>query len=162
MKKTIIITIITVIIGFTAGGIIAISYFAPGMSSAMFMLQEVEIAMMEEAAVQAYSDEPNEVAVWALENHIKTLNRLKEERSSAEVEDPYVIISPDQSLVLTHTRLGLLYKKMNNQLKSTHHFEQAMSHIENARLRGIKNQDDLITLVNRMDQYNDANQSSND
>lgn len=151
MKKTIIFTLLGFMIGLALGHIVTMAFTGYKIATAMFMLQEKEIFEMEEVAVQAYYDEPNEVAVWALENHIKTLNRLKEERSSSSVEDPYFILSPAQSLVLTHARLGQLYKKMGCIEKSKHNFEQAMSNIENAKLKVIKTEEDLVVLINRLD-----------
>jgi len=154
MRKTIIFTLLGFVIGLAVGFIITAAFSGDKMARVMFMLQEGEIIEMEDAAVQAYHNQPNEVAIWALENHIKTLNRLKEERSSAEVENPYFILSPTQSLVLTHTRLGQLYKKMGYVEKSKHNFEQAMSNIKNARLKAVKTEEDLIALINRLDQKN--------
>jgi len=152
MRKTIIFTLLGFVIGLAVGHIVTLAFFGYKTARAMFMLQEKEIFEMEDATVQAYHNQPNEVAIWALENHIKTLNRLKEERSSAGVENPYFILSPAQSLVSTHTRLGQLYKKMGYVEKSKHNFEQAMSNIENARLKAIKTEEDLIALIKRLDQ----------
>ena len=151
MRKTIIFTLLAFVIGLALGYIITTAFTGYKIASAMFMLQEQEILEMEEVAVQAYYNEPNEVAVWALENHIKTLNRLKEERSPSDVENPYFILSPAQSLVCTHARLGQLYKKMGCVEKSKHNFEQAMSNIENAKLKAIKTVEDLVALINRLD-----------
>jgi tetratricopeptide (TPR) repeat protein len=152
MRKTIIFTVLGFAIGLALGCIITMASTGYKIATAMFMLQEKEIYEMEEAAVQAYHNQPNEVAIWALENYIKTLNRLKEERSSAEVENPYLILSPAQSLVLTHARLGQLYKKMGYVEKSKHNFEQAMANIESAGLKAIKTEEDLIALIKRLDQ----------
>lgn len=152
MRKTIIFTLLGFVIGIALGCIITMVFEGYKIASGMFMLQEKEIFEMEEAAIQAYYNEPNEVAAWALENYIKTLNKLKEERSSAEVENPYFILSPAQSLVFTHARLGQLYKKMGYVEKSKHNFEQAMSNIENARLKVIKTEEDLIAFINRLDE----------
>jgi len=152
MRKTIIFTLLGFVIGLAVGFIITVAFFGPKMAQAMFMLQEAEICEMEDAAVQAYHNQPNEVAIWALENYIKTLNKLKEQRSSADVENPYLILSPAQSLVLTHARLGQLYKKMGHVEKSKHNLEQAMSNIENAGLKVIKTEEDLIAFINRLDE----------
>ncbi|MHC4115461.1 MAG: hypothetical protein ACYSSL_09120 [Planctomycetota bacterium] len=151
MKKTIIFTLLGFVIGLALGYIGTMASTGYKIASAMFMLQEKEIIEMEEVAVQAYYNEPNEVAVWALENHIKTLNRLKEERSSSGVEDPYWILFPAQSLVFTHARLGQLYNKMGCIEKSKHNFEQAMSNLENANLKAIKTGEDLVAFINRLD-----------
>ncbi len=152
MRKTIIFTLLGFVIGLAVGFIITVAFFGPKTAQVMFMLQEKEIYEMEDAAVQAYHNQPNEVAIWALENYIKTLNKLKEQRSSAEVENPYLILSPARSLVLTHTRLGQLYKKMGHVEKSKHNLEQAMSNIEKAGLKVIKTEEDLIAFINRLDQ----------
>ena len=156
MKKIIIFTLLGFVIGLAVGCIITMAFLGHKMASAMFMLQEKEIFEMEEATVQAYYNQPNEVAIWALENYIKTLNRLKEERSSAEVENPYFILSPVQSLTFAHTRLGQLYKKTDNIEKSKYHFKQAMSHIKNTKLKVIKTEEDLIDFINILDQNVDA------
>ena len=152
MRKTIILVLIALVIGFAAGYVMAMAFYGYKIASGMFMLQEKEIFEMEEAALQAYHNQPNEVAIWALENYINTLNRVKEERSSAGVENPYFILSPIQSLAFSHARIGQLYKKMGNVEKSKYHFEQAMSHIENSRLKVIKTEADLIDFINRLDQ----------
>lgn len=151
MKKTFIFTLLGFVIGLALSHILTMVYSGYKISSAMFMLQEKAVFEMEEATVQAYYNEPNEVAVWALENYIKTLNRLKEERSLTCVENPYFFLSPAQSLVCTHARLGQLYKKMGCVEESKHNFEQAMSNIENAELKAIETEEDLVALINRLD-----------
>ncbi|MHC4424197.1 MAG: hypothetical protein ACYSWR_05955 [Planctomycetota bacterium] len=152
MRKTIVFTLLGFVIGLVLGCIITMAFYGHTTASAMFMLQEKEIFEMEEAAVQAYHNEPNEVAIWALENYINTLNRLKKERSSAEVENPYFILSPVQSLAIAHARIGQLYRKTGNVEKSRYHFEQAMSHIKNSKLKVIKTEADLIDFINSLDQ----------
>ena len=152
MKKTIILVLIALVIGFAAGYVIATAFYGYKMASVMFMLQEKEVFEMEEAALQAYHNQPNEVAIWALENYINTLNRVKEERSSAGVENPYFLLTPIQSLAFCHARIGQLYEKTGNVEKSNYHFEQAMSHVKNSQMKGIKTEADLIDAINRTDQ----------
>lgn len=152
MRKTIIFTLLGFVTGLALGLITTMAFTGYKIASAMFVLQEKEIFEMEEAAIQAYYNEPNEVAIWVLDNYINRLSKLKEERSSTEVEEPYVFLSPDYSLVLAHARLGQLYKKMGHVEKSRRNFEQAMSNIENARLGVIKTEEDLIAFMNRLDQ----------
>ena len=152
MKKTIIFTLLGFVIGLALGYIVTMAFAGYKIASVMFMLQEKEIIKMEEVAIQAYYNEPNEVAVWALENHIKTLNRLIEERSTADVENPYVFLTPIQSLAFAHTRIGELCKKMGDVEKSKYHFEQAIVHIKNTNLKFIKTEEDLINFVNNLDQ----------
>jgi hypothetical protein len=128
MWKKIAIVGLYLVTGFILGSSISIVYATRTMAQAMFMFQETEIFELEEAAEQAYHNQPNEVAVWALENYINALNRLKEQRSSAKVENLYIFPSTAQSSLLAHARLGKLYKKMNELEKSKYHFEQAISY----------------------------------
>lgn len=106
---------------------------------------------MGEAAEDAYYNQPKEVAVWALENYIKTLNELKKERSHAEAENPYFILSPDTDLVFAHARLGKLYKQMGNDEKSRHHFDQAISLGKNTSLKCIDTEQDCLRALDALD-----------
>jgi hypothetical protein len=106
---------------------------------------------MEEASVDAYYNQPAEVAVWALENYISTLNRLKEERASFEVENPYFLLRPDPSIVFSHARLGQLYKKLNNTGKHKYHFEQAMSKSKEINFPAFDTEEKLIDFIHRVD-----------
>lgn len=79
MKKTIILTLLGFVIGLAIGCIATMAFLGHKLASSMFVLQEKKIFEMEEASVKAYYDQPAEVAIWALENYISTLNKLKEE-----------------------------------------------------------------------------------
>lgn len=148
--KTIGFAILFLAIGLVLGFIFSAAYFGHTISTSMFMLQEKEIFELEEATEKAYYNQPIEVAIWALENYIDTLNRLKEERSSADVENPYFILSPDSSLAIAHARLWKLYKEVNNSEKSRYHLEQAISHG-----KGLATEEDLIRLLANLDKNRD-------
>ena len=64
------------VIGCILGVILNMTYFGHKVATVMFMLQEKEISKIGEAAEDAYYNQPNEVAVWALESYIKTLRTL--------------------------------------------------------------------------------------
>ena len=148
--KTIGFAILCLVIGFGLGFIFSAAYFGHVAATSMFLLQEKEIFELEEATEKAYYNQPNEVAIWALENYIDTLNKLKEERSSADVENPYFILSPDYSLAIAHARLWKLCKEMNNSEKSRYHLEQAISHC-----KPIATEEDLIRLLANLDRVHD-------
>jgi hypothetical protein len=156
MWKKIGLAVLYLLIGCLLGSFLSMAYMGYKVATAMFMLQEKEIFQMEEAAVRAYYTEPNEVAVWALENQINILNKLKEERSQADVNQPYFFYWPDQSLALLHARLGQLYNKMNNSEKSNYHFDQALYYSKRA-LRNVNTREDLLKLVTKIDESVDAN-----
>lgn len=151
MWKKIVLGVACLVVGFVLGGIISMAYMGHTISKAMFLLQEKEIFKMGEAAEEAYYNEPNEVAVWALENYIKTLNEVKEERAPAGVENPYFVLTPDSDLVFTHLRLGKLYKKMGNEEKSRYHFEQAISQSKHTKIKGLDTEEDCVKMLEALD-----------
>jgi tetratricopeptide (TPR) repeat protein len=151
MWKKIGLIILCLAIGCGLGVVFSISYMGRTLAIGMFTLQEKEIFNMGEAAEDAYYNEPNEVAVWALLNYIKTLNELKEERRPAKVKSPYFVLSPDTDLVFAHARLGKLYKQMGNTEKSQYHFEKAIFYSKDAGPKSIKTQEDCLMMLDCLD-----------
>ena len=151
MWKKIGLIILCLVIGCILGGVLSMAYLGHNLATAMFMLQEKEIVEMGEAVEDAYYSQPNEVAVWALESYIKTLNKVKEERGHAGVEDPYLILSPDTDLVFAHARLGKLYKQLGNDEKSQSNFEQAISLSKNTKLKCINTEEDCLKTLDALD-----------
>lgn len=137
--------------GCVLGVFISMAYMGRTLAIGMFSLQEKEIFNIGQAAEDAYYNEPNQVAVWALENYIKTLNNLKEERKPATVKNPYFILTPDIDLLFAHARLGKIYKQMGNDEKSRYHFEQAISHSKNTRLKSLNTQEDCEKMLDALD-----------
>lgn len=152
MWKKIGLIVLCLVIGCILGGVLSMAYMGHNLAKGMFMLQEKEIFEMGEAAEDAYYSQPNEVAVWALESYIKTLNKVKEERSPAGIENPYFIfLSPDKDLVFAHARLGKLYKQMGNDEKSRYHFEQAISCSKLTSFECINTEEDCLKILDGLD-----------
>ena len=151
MWKKIGLVVLCLAIGCVLGVVLSMAYSGHKLATVMFMLQEKEIFKMGEAAEDAYYNQPNEVAVWALENQIKRLNKVKEERSAAGVENPYFMLSPDTDLVFAHLRLGKLYKQMGSDEKSRYNFEQAISLGKNTRLKCINTEEDCLRTLDALD-----------
>lgn len=151
MWKKIGLVVLGLVIGCVLGGILSMAYFGHTLATGMFMLQEKEIFKMGEAAEDAYYNQPNEVAVWALENYIKILNELKEERSHEEAENPYFMLSPDTDLVFAHARLGKLYKQVGYDEKSRYHFEQAISCSKYTPWKSINTEEDCLRILDASD-----------
>jgi hypothetical protein len=128
MWKKIGLVVLGFVIGCVLGVILSMTYFGRTFAIGMFTFQEKEIFNQGEAAEDAYYNEPNEVAVWALTTYIKTLNELIKERSPAKVKNPYLLLDPDIDLFLAHARLGKIYKQMGKTEESKYHFEQAITH----------------------------------
>ncbi len=151
MKKIIIFTLLGVVIGFAVGWFGAMAHLGHNLAAFMVTSQEREIIEFENSAVDAYYNQPTEAATWALETYIATLNRVKEERASAEVEGPYFFLRPDDSLISSHARLGQLYKKLNNTEKSKYHFEQAMSKWTEIHKHPFPTEEELLAFIHRLD-----------
>ena len=154
MWKKIGLIVLCLAIGCILGVILNMAYFGHKLATGMFMLQEKEICEMGGTAVDAYYNQPNEVAVWVLESYIKTLNKVKQERSLTRVENPYFILSPDTDLVFAHARLGKLYKQMGNAEKSRYHFEQAISHSKHAESKcfnTLNTEEDCVRMLEALD-----------
>ena len=159
MWKRIGLIVISLLVGCGLGVVLTMIYAGHTLAAGMFLLQDREMCSMGAAAENAYYNEPNEVAVWAMSNYIKTLSRIKEERMSAEVENHYFVLSPVTDLVYAHMRLGNLYKKMGNTEKSRYHFEQAISLSKitlNAeedclKVEGLNTQEDCLERIALID-----------
>ena len=154
MKKTILFTLLGLVIGIIIGGIGVVAYCGSGFEGlvkTMLMVQEKEIAEMKIDATKAYHEQPPEVAIWALENYIDNLNTLKEERTQNGTEAPYIFLTPDRSLVFSHARLGQLYKKLDNAEKSKYHFAQAMSKSKEIKLPAFETEEKLIEFIHKVD-----------
>ena len=155
MKKIIILTLSGLLIGLIIGCLGTMAYFGHDLAVAMFSLQEVEILEFENSAVDAYDNQPTEVAIWALENFIGMLNRIKKERAPAEVENPYLMLTPDTSLVFSHARLAQLYQKMNNVEKYKYHLEQAVTKGKETHLSALDSEEKLINFIHKLDSSED-------
>ncbi len=151
MWKKIGLIVLRLVIGFVLGVILSMAYSGHTLATGMFMLQEKEIFKMGEAAEDAYYNQPNEVAAWALESYIKTLNEVKEEHSQARVENPYFILSPDTDLVFAHARLGKLYKQIGNAEKSRYHFEQAISYSKQTKMTDLDTEENCAKMLDALD-----------
>lgn len=157
MWKKIGLVILCLVTGFILGYILTMANYGRKLATGMFMLQEKEICKMGVAAEDAYYSQPNEVAVWALENYIKTLNEVKEERSQTGVENPYFILSPDIDLVFAHARLGKLYKQMGDAENSRYYFEQAISHSKHTKMKKLDTEEDCMRMLDELDKTRSKN-----
>ena len=156
MWKKIGLVILGLVIGGVLGSVGTMAYCGYSLAKCMFMLQEKEILRIGERAEEAYHNQPNEVAAWALTSYIETLKELKEERSVAESENPYLLLTPDRDLVFAHGRVGQLYKEMDNAEKSRYHFKEALSYCSSNGPKFIKTEADLMNYINKLDEMQDV------
>ena len=152
MKKVIIFTFIGLLLGFGLGVVSNMVYIGYKISSTMFVLQEVELLLNEEAAIKAYLNEKPEVGIWAIENFINALNRVIEERREAG-NDEYFFMIGDRKEILKydHVRLALLYEKTGNDLKRKENFEKAFEYCGSNEIEKELLEDRLIKTVTQLD-----------
>lgn len=160
LKKALFLTLVVFIIGLVIGFVGTLDYFGHTTATLMLLNQEMEIVEFEGSTVDAYYNQPTEVAIWALENYINTLNRVKEEHALADTEKPYILFSPDRSLALSHARLVLLYKKLNDPEKCKYHFEMATSQTKGINLSAFDTEEKLIEFIHKLNSGTGKNNNS--
>jgi tetratricopeptide (TPR) repeat protein len=151
MWKIILLAAACLVAGFIVGGFLFVYYFTPKYASMMFILQEGEVIKFSEAAKEAYCNEPNETAVWALNYYIEDLSQMAKDRNPSEGEGQFFIINFNRGLAFAHARLGILYRKLGDLEKSQYHFDEAMAFVEAAGLKPITTQEDLEQFISKFD-----------
>jgi len=150
-KKTIAFTITGLVIGIGLGIIGSITYLGRELATNMFILHDMELAMNENSTIQAYLNESPEVGIWALENYIKTMNRVIKERKVDNNQPSFMMIRPEPTLRFAHARLALLYEKTGNDLKRKENFEKAFEYCESMKMKRELLEEKLIELVTKLD-----------
>jgi hypothetical protein len=150
-EKTIAFTIIGLIIGIGLGIIGTMAYSGQELATGMFMLQDMELMMNENSAIQAYLNESPEVGIWALENYIKAINRVIKERKVDNNKPYFFIIKSEPTLRFAHVRLALLYEKTGNDSKRKENFEKAFEYCDSMKIERELLEKKLIELVAKLD-----------
>jgi tetratricopeptide (TPR) repeat protein len=151
MWKKIGLVILGLVIGFVFGFILSMAYSGYTLATGMVFFQGKEIIDMGQAAEDAYYNEPNEAAVWALTKYIEILNETKEWQSSAKVKKSPFYIDPNHAFFLSHARLGKIYKRMGKTEESRYHFEQAITHSKSR----ANTEEDCLKTLDALDKLHD-------
>ena len=75
-------TFLAFLVGVVIGIIANMGFSTWKMARGMFCLQDVGLSQFGAFATQAYLNEPPEVGIWDLTNHIKEVNRVLKERDN--------------------------------------------------------------------------------
>ncbi len=150
-KKTIALTILSLVIGIGIGIIFCIAYFGPKLARSMFILQETELVRNEDSAMQAYLNESPEVGIWALENYINSLNQVIKEREIEDNQHVFFMVKPKITLRYAHVRLALLYEKTGNDLKRKENLEKAFEYCDSMKIERELLEERLIEVVTKFD-----------
>ncbi len=118
----------------------------PKVAVNILMVQEMEIFQFGQIAEDAYFNQTHEIAIWSLEKYIDVLNRIKRERSSMKKERPFWMLAPDAELQISHTRLALIYKKMDNLEKFKFHIKKGIE-----ALPRMMSEEKLVSFVKKLD-----------
>lgn len=151
MWKKILLIAGCVIAGLIVGFLAAIMIVVPNMSKAMFMMQEKEIFELGEAAQNAYLNEPNEVALWAMTTYLKRLDNLATERNIGEDKPVYCFLNPVDR-VIANARIWNLYYRIGEKDKAQEHFRLATECAKGTCFEAMKTEEDWLKLVHRMDE----------
>jgi tetratricopeptide (TPR) repeat protein len=136
--------------GAVIGGAAVFELVMPTMVKSVFLIQEKEIFELGEAAKEAYFNEPNETAVWALKTYIKSMDKIEAERQAADANKIYVLLSPDDK-VIARARLGCVYYRIGQMEKAQEQFKLATEDRASSMGYRFKTQDDWMQLVKQMD-----------
>lgn len=154
MLKKIILFALGLLTGCVISSIIVMALYGYRLSRGMFMLQDMDIIMVGEAAREAYLSEDPEIGIWALENYLGFFNVVIEQRTTNqttdEVEDFFVLATPGLRWT-SYIRLGLLYEKVGNEKKRDESFQEA-GKLFKEEYDASKNIERMIKFVNKQDE----------
>jgi hypothetical protein len=151
MWKKITALLLCFVVGLIVGAFAAWFYTFPNSVRMMFFLQEGEIAQLEDVVVEAYHNEPNDVAIWALETYVDALNRIVNDRIEADADSSYLFLTPDTSFIFAHTRLGYLYQQMGDPNSADFHFKQALYYSDKLGWDCVDSPEVLLEIVEKLD-----------
>lgn len=143
MKKQLLIGVFVFLGGF-GGGILTYEVLAREYYQALVDTYWMKYKQeMEDKAYQAYKGESPTVAIWALKNLINDLNHRQE--SSWEDNNSIFL-----KLQLSHIRLALMYKQVDDNLKYHEHIQKAII-LSNQKFYEMNTEESLMELVRKAD-----------
>jgi hypothetical protein len=146
--------VLCIMAGFAAGGILSFAYSRWSFFDILKTEITNDIWTLHKTAADAYYDEPNKVAITALNYSITTLNNLRQslkERYYGNANFTGKINSYFYpTLAAENAMIGNLYKKLGNAEKSKYYFDLAISlcrYIKSDVPINLKTEEDFIKLL---------------
>lgn len=126
-------------------------YIAPTKEQAIELVDHFRMAEWGKIASKALTNEDPEIAIWAMDSFID----LQEKRCDPLKEvnkDSFSIYRKD--LILAYGRRAIVAKALGDEQKYKNSISKALSYakIEN-HWRGIKNAEDLLSMVNKCSKF---------
>ena len=151
MWKIILLAAACIVIGFVVGSFVGKVNLVSSVDEAVFVTQESLAFKFGQAAKDAYYNEPNQTAVWALKYYIGSINEMIRDRGLENMKPDSFFTGFNQDLIIAHARLGILYRKLGDLKESKFHFDEAMSIVRSTGLEFVKTPEDLEKLVSSWD-----------
>ncbi len=151
-KKAILIGTGGFILGLAIGVVGKEIYDGKSVADGLFLMKELEVARSGEEAFKGYQHESIPVAIYALKQHLITLNHAEDVGGDNPVFMGKVQILRETAF--THTRLSRLYTQEGEADLSAEHMAQSLHYIaQTDRYAGITNEATMLELVAKFDQH---------
>ena len=111
-----------------------------------YLMNQMHIADWERRAMQAYTEEKPEVAIWALENLVDLLS--KQHQMNAD-DEKYDFLKTD--LILAHGRLALTFKATGNTQQYQHNISKSLELAKQIYKQEIQTEKDLLEFIKKVD-----------
>jgi hypothetical protein len=156
-KKTWFICIGCLIGGLVVGAFCGVLYTTKQFAETLALLKETELSESGERAFQAYQNETNSVAIYALTQDINTLQDAKELGNNPFFATPTEI---QRRLMVNHARLAKLFAESGQTNASMAHIAEALKYAQEtsadpntvARFSFITNETQLFETLAKFDQ----------
>ncbi|MFH2139012.1 MAG: hypothetical protein ABII88_10990 [Candidatus Omnitrophota bacterium] len=142
-KKILFIVLTSFLVGLIIGALGVSIYSGKTIGNIMSVSGLHFRADWSERAFQAYKNEDPKVAIWSLENFAKIL----EEHEKLYIKDKKII---QADIVLTYTRLAILFKDKKDDIKYKEYISKALN-ISREAYPDVKTEEDLLSFLKKID-----------
>jgi len=139
------------ILGLALGVGGAMVYLGKSVAGALVLLKEIEVAQSGDRAFEAYQRESGAVAIYALGQHLKTLEGVRD--IGDETPAFLTRLQIARETAFTHARWAKLYEDDGQTELARKHVAEALDHIaQPEKFRSITNTSALMDLVRKYDE----------
>jgi hypothetical protein len=127
------------------------TYSGKSIAGALALLKEIELTQSGDRAFEAYQRESRPVAIYALTQHLKTLEGIQDIGSESPAFLTRLHVYPDTAF--THARLAKLYEADGQTQLAGKHAAAALHHIAKVeKFSTVTNRSGLLDVVARFDE----------
>jgi len=161
MLKKIVFAFVFIVIGALIGGVGVMAAMGHHMSRGMLMLQEWDLIKIQDAAEDAYKNQPPEVGIWALNFYLDFFDGIIEQRIDAVGDEDYkdedvFLFSYPGDKWLSYVQLAVLYDRLGD----TENRDEAIQKAKEIRFFKAENADEeMMKLIDKMSRELDENRT---